>query len=140
MVRKLAIFVFLLPAVAYAGEHAVFDADDASSVGRGPSSPAAPGDSDGRRARTTAADGLPGVWLGDMFYRALSNFTVRPDVGSAACQKQTEMYVWHLRNNSYWAVKSEYYELRPLSLPRPRGSAFLLIGVVAPCRHGGYSP
>lgn len=59
-------------------------------------------------AGAKADDGLPGVWVGDMFYRALSNFTVQTDLGSVACRKQTEMYVWHLRNNSYWAVKSEY--------------------------------
>lgn len=53
-------------------------------------------------------DSLPGPWVADMFYQALSNFTVHDDAGTTACQKQVQMYVRDLKNNSYWAVKSKY--------------------------------
>lgn len=49
----------------------------------------------------------PGPWSADLFYRALTNFTVREDVGTPACRIQTKTYVRHLMNNTYWAVKSE---------------------------------
>lgn len=52
-------------------------------------------------------DRLPIPWLADMFYQVLSNFTIKNDVGSSACETQTKMYIEHLRNNSYWAVKSK---------------------------------
>lgn len=55
-----------------------------------------------------ATDRLPGPWVADMFYQALSNFTVHDYVGTTACQKQVQLYVRHLKNNSYWAVKSKY--------------------------------
>ncbi|KAF0722829.1 nose resistant to fluoxetine protein 6-like [Aphis craccivora] len=48
---------------------------------------------------------LPDQWVSDLFYRALTNFRIQKGVGSSACQKQTQMYVSHLKNNSYWAVK-----------------------------------
>lgn len=54
------------------------------------------------------AESLPSIWLAEMFYLALSDFTVRKDVGTESCQKQTEMYIRHLKNNTYWAVQSEY--------------------------------
>lgn len=54
-----------------------------------------------------ATDSLPGPWVSDMFYQALSNFTVHDDVGTTACQKETQLYIRHLKNNSYWAVKSK---------------------------------
>ncbi|XP_050442482.1 nose resistant to fluoxetine protein 6-like [Adelges cooleyi] len=46
----------------------------------------------------------PKVWLANLLYETLVNFTVR-DVGNTACRKQTEMYIRHLQNASYWAVK-----------------------------------
>lgn len=59
---------------------------------------------------------MPAPWAADMFYRALANFTVHEDVGTAACRKQTQMYLRHLKNNTYWAVKSEYAYLSILSV------------------------
>lgn len=54
-----------------------------------------------------ATHSLPVPWVADMFYQALSNFTVHDNVGTAACQKQVQMYVRNLKNNSYWAVRSK---------------------------------
>lgn len=50
----------------------------------------------------------PDLWISDLFYQALANFTVR-NVGSTACQKQGKMYEKHLQNHTNWAVKSKYY-------------------------------
>ncbi|XP_026813027.1 nose resistant to fluoxetine protein 6-like [Rhopalosiphum maidis] len=50
-------------------------------------------------------DRLPDQWVSDLFHRALKNFRIQKGVGSSACQKQTQMYVSDLKNNSYWAVK-----------------------------------
>lgn len=50
---------------------------------------------------------FPGMWISDVFYEALANFTVR-DVGSTACRKQSETYDRHLRNYTNWAVRSKY--------------------------------
>jgi hypothetical protein len=49
----------------------------------------------------------PELWVSDLFYRALANFTVR-NVGSTACQEQSEMYDRNLRNYTHWAIKSMY--------------------------------
>lgn len=62
---------------------------------------------DGSAQLRNDTDSLPGPWLADMFYQALSNFTVQENVGTTICQKQTQMYVKNLKNNSYWAVKSK---------------------------------
>lgn len=104
MLRVFVIFVFTLPSIALADE--IFIRRNASSDSH----------------RTTFSDGvmdrsvhdgvqsterLPSIWLADMFYQALSNFTVQRNVGTSACQKQTDMYIRHLKNNSNWAVKSK---------------------------------
>lgn len=49
----------------------------------------------------------PSVWLANLFYETLVDFTVHADVGSTACRQQTLMYVKHLANDSLWAVQSE---------------------------------
>lgn len=49
----------------------------------------------------------PELWISDLFYQALVNFTVR-DVGSIACQKQGSIYDRYLRNHTNWAVKSKF--------------------------------
>jgi len=49
---------------------------------------------------------IPDLWVSDLFYRALANFTVSR-VGSTACKRQTDIYVTNLRNYTHWAVKSE---------------------------------
>lgn len=50
---------------------------------------------------------IPGSWVSDLFYRALTNFTVR-NVGTTNCRKQVEMYETNLRNHTSWAVRSKY--------------------------------
>lgn len=55
---------------------------------------------------------FPKTWVANMFYDTLSNFTVSKNVGSSACQKQTQMYISHLGNDSLWAVQSEYNRLK----------------------------
>ncbi|VVC41806.1 Nose resistant-to-fluoxetine protein, N-terminal,Acyltransferase 3 [Cinara cedri] len=48
---------------------------------------------------------FPKTWVANLFYDALVNFTVMKTVGSSACQKQTQMYIRHLANDSLWAVQ-----------------------------------
>lgn len=50
---------------------------------------------------------FPEIWVANLFYETLFNFTVMNSVGNVACQKQTEMYIRHLANDSLWAVQSE---------------------------------
>lgn len=50
----------------------------------------------------------PKKWVARIFYDTLVDFTVAPDVGSSACQRQTDMYIRHLANDSMWAVQSEW--------------------------------
>lgn len=50
----------------------------------------------------------PRIWAADMFYQTLRNFTIADNVGSSACQAQTQMYIAHLLNNTYWAVQSKH--------------------------------
>lgn len=52
--------------------------------------------------------GYPKTWIANLFYEALVNFTGPIDVGSKACRQQTQMYIRHLKNDSLWAVKSQY--------------------------------
>lgn len=59
---------------------------------------------DGNRTKT---DRYPNTWVAKLFYETLVDFTVRKDVGSTACQRQTQMYIRHLANDSLWAVQSE---------------------------------
>ncbi|XP_060841889.1 nose resistant to fluoxetine protein 6-like [Rhopalosiphum padi] len=49
-------------------------------------------------------DLIPDVWVSDMFYRALANFTLRraPDTD---CRRQSAVYETHLRNHTSWAVR-----------------------------------
>lgn len=51
---------------------------------------------------------LPHVWISDLFYETLANFTVSKDIGSSACQRQTQMYTRHLKNGSMWAIQSKF--------------------------------
>lgn len=53
-------------------------------------------------------NGFPKTWIANLFYQALANFTGPIDVGSTACRQQTQMYIRHLKNDSLWAVKSQY--------------------------------
>jgi hypothetical protein len=67
-------------------------------------------DTDYQADKITAAeiaDDLPDPWIPDLFYRALSDFSVK-NVGSSACRTQSDMYDRHLRNHTSWAVRSEY--------------------------------
>jgi len=56
--------------------------------------------------RDVATDPIPGVWLSDLFYRALANFTLRR-ADSTACRRQTAVYEGHLSNHTSWAVRSK---------------------------------
>lgn len=105
MLRTVAIIVFVLPFIARANEeilnaqNATFDSNNTL----------APGASD-RNANGGARvkNSLPSLWVADMFYQALANFTIQERLGSTTCQLQTQLYIRHLKNNSYWAVQSEY--------------------------------
>ncbi|CAI6366138.1 unnamed protein product [Macrosiphum euphorbiae] len=57
-----------------------------------------------RISAVAIANDLPGPWISELFYRALSNFRIQ-HVGSAACQTQSDMYDRHLRNHTSWAVR-----------------------------------
>lgn len=52
--------------------------------------------------------GIPRLWISDLFYQALANFTVR-HVENIDCLKQVEIYDNSLRNYTSWAVRSKYY-------------------------------
>jgi hypothetical protein len=52
-------------------------------------------------------DLIPDVWVSDMFYRALANFTLRRAPGTD-CRRQSAVYEIHLRNHTSWAVRSEF--------------------------------
>lgn len=106
MLRTFAIFVFIFPSITFAIED-IFNQNNASFYR---DKPIVSNDSNQNAYNNgmKTADSLPNIWVADMFYRALSNFTIQKNVGSTACQKQTEMYIWNLRNNTYWAVKSKY--------------------------------
>lgn len=110
MLWSVVIFVFVFPTFALANEEILIGQNASSSANQ----TIVKNDSDQNAYRDGAqqtVDSLPGLWVADMFYRALANFTVQTDVGTPDCQKQTQMYIRHLKNNSYWAVKSEYYSL-----------------------------
>lgn len=47
----------------------------------------------------------PTTWMAKLFYETLVDFTVARDLGSSACQRQTQMYLAHLRNDTNWAVQ-----------------------------------
>jgi len=49
---------------------------------------------------------IPGLWLSDLLYRALANFTLRR-ADSTACRRESAMYEGHLSNHTSWAVRSE---------------------------------
>jgi len=109
MLRTLAVLVFVCPSIVFANHIAISDRhrrnvsyNDADHV----SSPAPRHDDE--VPEHTADRSLPDQWVADVFYRALTNFRIQEGVGSSACQNQTRMYVSHLKNNSYWAVKSKF--------------------------------
>lgn len=106
--RPIALAIFAVFAVVVSAQH------DGHSGGR---SLVLDGDGDDNGSSTKTAgpewagnaSTLPGRWLADMFYRALADFTVDDPGSSDACRKQTRTYVGHLKNNTYWAVKSECF-------------------------------
>lgn len=105
MLRTLAIGVLVLPSVVFASNEEISRNRNATTTN---TTTLASADSD-RQANNSVriADGLPGPWVADLFYQALANFTIQEDVGTSACQKQTQQYIGGLKNNSYWAVKSK---------------------------------
>eukprot|EP00102_Acyrthosiphon_pisum_P024389 XP_016661599.1 PREDICTED: nose resistant to fluoxetine protein 6-like isoform X2 [Acyrthosiphon pisum] len=66
--------------------------------------------------RDAANDPIPGLWLSDLFYRALANFTLRR-ADSTACRRQSAMYEAHLSNHTSWAVRMlESWDRYPVGL------------------------
>lgn len=51
--------------------------------------------------------GISSVHPAELFYRTLSDFIVR-QTNNSACRVQTDLYVAHLKNNSYWASQSKW--------------------------------
>jgi len=49
---------------------------------------------------------IPDLWVSDLFYRALANFTLRRAAGTE-CRRQTAVYERNLRNHTSWAVRSD---------------------------------
>ncbi|CAI6365150.1 unnamed protein product [Macrosiphum euphorbiae] len=54
--------------------------------------------------RDAATDQIPGLWLSDLFYKALANFTLRWADGPS-CRRQSALYEEHLSNHTSWAVR-----------------------------------
>ncbi|CAH1712092.1 nose resistant to fluoxetine protein 6-like isoform X1 [Aphis gossypii] len=64
----------------------------------------------------TSNAGIPGSWVSDLFYQALSNFTIR-HVENTDCLKQVEIYDNSLRNYTSWAVRmSESWNRYPVGI------------------------
>ncbi|KAL4143275.1 hypothetical protein QTP88_005626 [Uroleucon formosanum] len=53
-----------------------------------------------------AKEPIPDLWLSDLFYRALANFTLWQADGEA-CRRQSTMYKEHLSNHTSWAVRMQ---------------------------------
>lgn len=49
---------------------------------------------------------IPDLWVSDLFYRALANFTLRR-AADTKCRFQTAVYERDLRNHTSWAVKMQ---------------------------------
>ncbi|XP_050521580.1 nose resistant to fluoxetine protein 6-like [Daktulosphaira vitifoliae] len=47
---------------------------------------------------------IPSSQIADLFYKAFANFTVSR-TNNSACRIQTELYIKHLKNHSYWATQ-----------------------------------
>ncbi|XP_060865910.1 nose resistant to fluoxetine protein 6-like isoform X2 [Metopolophium dirhodum] len=61
-------------------------------------------------------DIYPELWVSDLFYRTLVNFTIQR-VGSSACQRQVDMYVRNLQNYTDWAVRmAESWNRHPIGI------------------------
>jgi len=110
MLRTLAVLIFVCPSIVFANLTISDDRQNVSHIDEDDNnmSSSAPRQDDGDGVLVQTTDRLPDQWVADLFYRALTNFRVQDGVGSSACQKQTQMYVGHLKNNSYWAVKSKF--------------------------------
>ncbi|CAI6373319.1 unnamed protein product [Macrosiphum euphorbiae] len=63
-----------------------------------------------------ATDQIPGLWLSDLFYRALANFTLGR-AESTVCRRQSALYEKHLSNHTSWAVRMlESWDRYPVGL------------------------
>lgn len=49
---------------------------------------------------------IPDLWVSDLFYKALANFTLRR-AADTECRRQTAVYERDLSNHTSWAVRSE---------------------------------
>lgn len=94
MFRLLAVFALVLP--LFVDAHTT-EIDNATTS------------FDSKNSTNKINNRFPRKWVADLFYETLTDFSVPKDVGSSACQRQTQMYMQHLKNDSYWAVQSKYF-------------------------------
>ncbi|XP_050440164.1 O-acyltransferase like protein-like isoform X5 [Adelges cooleyi] len=101
MFRAWALLTFILPVVVFSSEIA-FDGLTVSTDTKNPVLQNTINSELVDRNATRLEPVYP--WLADLFYQSLVGFSVT-DVGSSACRLQSKLYLSHLKNNSYWAVK-----------------------------------
>ncbi|XP_050440159.1 O-acyltransferase like protein-like isoform X1 [Adelges cooleyi] len=103
MFRAWALLTFILPIVVFSSEIA-FDGLNVSTDTKHPVLQNTINSELVDRNATRLEPVYPKIWLADLFYQSLVGFSVT-DVGSSACRLQSKLYLSHLNNNSYWAVK-----------------------------------
>ncbi|XP_050440201.1 nose resistant to fluoxetine protein 6-like isoform X1 [Adelges cooleyi] len=103
MFRAWALLAFIFPVVIFSNEIA-FNSQNVSTDTKNIILP----NTINSKLDDSIATGLepvyPESWLANLFYQSLVGFSVT-DVGNSACRLQSELYLSHLKNNSYWAVK-----------------------------------
>ncbi|XP_050440209.1 nose resistant to fluoxetine protein 6-like [Adelges cooleyi] len=103
MFRAWALLAFIFPVAIFSNEIA-FDSQNVSTETKNIVLP----NTINSKLDDSNATGLepvyPESWLANLFYQSLVGFSVT-DVGNSACRLQSELYLSHLKNNSYWAVK-----------------------------------
>ncbi|XP_050440169.1 O-acyltransferase like protein-like isoform X10 [Adelges cooleyi] len=103
MIPARALLTFILPVVVFSNEIA-FDGLNVSTDTKNPVLRNTINSELVDRSATRLEPVYPNIWLADLFYQSLVGFSVT-DVGSSACRLQSKLYLSHLKNNSYWAVK-----------------------------------
>ncbi|XP_050435613.1 nose resistant to fluoxetine protein 6-like, partial [Adelges cooleyi] len=103
MLQAWALLAFILPVVVFSSE-IVFDSQNVFTDTKNIVLP----NTINSKLDDSNATGLepvyPESWLANLFYQSLVGFSVT-DVGNSACRLQSNLYLSHLKNNSYWAVK-----------------------------------
>ncbi|XP_050440208.1 O-acyltransferase like protein-like isoform X2 [Adelges cooleyi] len=103
MLRALALLVFIFPVVIFSNK-IVFNSQNVSTDTKNIVLP----NTINSKLDDSNATGLepvyPESWLANLFYQSLVGFSVT-DVGNSACRLQSKLYLSHLKNNSYWALK-----------------------------------